>query len=119
MWSVSARCPATMTCCWHDSRFPAGLDVDKPSRNIGKFLTSADYAYGRILPRGEEHGSNLYDMVLAKRSPFPTMVNADWDFRPPVETTHVPVGRGRYGQTGLLEHEGHVPPAHQRQIRNR
>ena len=27
-------------------QIPAGLDVDKPSRNIGKFLTSADYAYG-------------------------------------------------------------------------
>lgn len=52
-------------------QIPAGLDVDKPSRNIGKFLTSADYAYGRILPRGEEHGSNLYDMVLAKRGRSP------------------------------------------------
>ena len=58
---------------------PAGLDVDKPQHNIGKFMTSADYAYGRILQRGTEHGATLYDMVLAKQSPFPTMVNADWD----------------------------------------
>lgn len=59
---------------------PAGLDIDKPEHNIGKFMTSADYGYGRILPRGEEHGATMYDMVLAKRSPFPTMVKADWDF---------------------------------------
>ena len=100
-------------------QIPAGLDVDKPSRNIGKFLTSADYAYGRILPRGEEHGSNLYDMVLAETQPVPHHGQRGLGFRPPVETTHVPVGRGRYGQTGLLEHEGHVPSAHQRKIRNR
>jgi S-DNA-T family DNA segregation ATPase FtsK/SpoIIIE len=73
-------------------QIPAGLDVDKPSRNIGKFLTSADYAYGRILPRGEEHGSNLYDMVLAKRSPFPTMVNADWDFARQSKPRMFPLG---------------------------
>lgn len=73
-------------------RIPAGLDVEKPAHNVGKFLTSADYAYGRILPRGEEHGSNLYDMVLAKRSPFPTMVDADWDFARQSEPRLFPLG---------------------------
>lgn len=71
---------------------PAGLDVDKPQHNIGKFMTAAGYGYGRILPRGEEHGATRYDMVLAKRSPFPTMVEADWDFARAAEPRMFPLG---------------------------
>ena len=55
-------------------------------------MTAAGYGYGRILPRGEEHGATRYDMVLAKRSPFPTMVEADWDFARAAEPRMFPFG---------------------------
>ena len=57
---------------------PGGVDVERPKHNLGKFLTSAGYSYGRLLPRGDEHGPDRFDMVLAKRSPFPETVMADW-----------------------------------------
>ncbi|WP_158276291.1 FtsK/SpoIIIE domain-containing protein [Bifidobacterium callitrichidarum] len=59
-------------------RIPAGLSLDKPQANLGKFLTAADYSYGRILERGDENGSDQWDMLLSKHSPFPKIVNADW-----------------------------------------
>lgn len=58
---------------------PGGISVDKPKNNIDKFLTKADYMYGRVLPRGDEHGARLFDMVLAKHSPFPMSVKADFE----------------------------------------
>lgn len=77
---------------------PAGLDIDKPQHNIGKFMTSADYGYGRILPRGEEHGATMYDMVLAKRSPFPTMVHADWEYARHAKPRMFPLGVDDMGE---------------------
>lgn len=57
---------------------PAGLDMKRVEMNQGKFLTRANYAYGRTLPRGDEHGATLWDMLLCSHNPFPTMVHADW-----------------------------------------
>lgn len=79
-------------------RVPAGIDVDKPAHNIGKFLTAADYSYGRVLPRGDEHGSADFDMVLAKQSPFPTMVHADWDFARQAKPRMFPLGVDDMGE---------------------
>ncbi|MBT1162762.1 cell division protein FtsK [Bifidobacterium sp. SO1] len=79
-------------------QIPAGLDVDKPERNIGKFMTSANYGYGRILPRGEEHGATMYDMVLAKHSPFPTKILADWDYAKQAKPRMFPIGVDDMGE---------------------
>lgn len=59
-------------------RIPGGMSMDRVDANTDKFLTAAGYAYGRILPRGDEHGADLWDMALCKHSPFPTMVRADF-----------------------------------------
>lgn len=79
-------------------RIPAGLDVERPQHNLGKFLTSANYGYGRILPRGEEHGADMYDMVLAKHSPFPMMVRADWDYARQAKPRVFPLGVDDMGE---------------------
>lgn len=60
-------------------RIAGGLRIDSPKNNLDKFLTEADYMYGRILPRGDEHGARDFDMVLAKHSPFPRTAKPDWD----------------------------------------
>ena len=73
-------------------RIPAGLSIDKPGNNIGKFLTASGYQYGRILPRGDEHGADMYDMVLSKSSPFPTMVDADWEYAKSRDPWTFPLG---------------------------
>ncbi|GGI15482.1 hypothetical protein GCM10007377_16120 [Galliscardovia ingluviei] len=57
---------------------PAGLAESRFNTNLDKYLTQANYFYGRLLPRGEEHGARGFDMILAKQSPFPTKVMADW-----------------------------------------
>lgn len=59
---------------------PGGLSMRTVELREDQFLTSANYAYGRILPRGDEHGATLYDMILAKHSPFPSNVSADWQY---------------------------------------
>lgn len=71
---------------------PGGISVDKPKDNIAKYLTEADYMYGRILPRGDEHGARQFDMLLSKHSPFPTMVKADWEESMHEDTRMFPMG---------------------------
>lgn len=71
---------------------PGGISIDKPENNMGKFLTAADYSYGRILPRGDEHGSDKFDMLLSKSSPFPTSVDADWGYARSRDAWTFPLG---------------------------
>lgn len=51
---------------------PGGISVERPKNNLDKFLSEADYVYGRMLPRGDEHGARGFDMLLAKQGPFPS-----------------------------------------------
>lgn len=60
-------------------RLPAGTSMMQVESNQEKYLTAANYVYGRLLPRGDEHEGNKFDMLLARKSPFPTTVMADWD----------------------------------------
>lgn len=73
-------------------RVPGGISIDRPDNNLGKFLTAADYGYGRVLPRGDEHGSDMFDMVLSKQSPFPTSVDADWEYARSRDAWTFPLG---------------------------
>lgn len=77
---------------------PGGISVDKPKDNMAKFLTEADYFYGRVLPRGDEHGARLFDMVLAKHSPFPLMVKADWQLVNQCDNHTFPIGVDDMGE---------------------
>lgn len=58
---------------------PAGTSMRQIDANQEKYLTAANYVYGRLLPRGDEHGGNKFDMLLARKSPFPGTANADWE----------------------------------------
>lgn len=69
-------------------RIPGGLDLDKPQYNLGKFLTEANYPYGRII---QAYGTE-FDMVLAKQSPFPSKVMADWESVRKCDRRKFPIG---------------------------
>lgn len=79
-------------------RIPAGLGLARVDANQDKFLTAAGYGYGRILPRGDEHGADMWDMALSKGSPFPTMVKADWDWVRGQDTLTLPIGVDDMGE---------------------
>ena len=69
-------------------QIPGGLDLDKPQYNLGKFLTEANYPYGRII---QAYGTD-FSMVLAKKSPFPTSVMADWETAKKCDRRKFPIG---------------------------
>lgn len=69
-------------------QIPGGLDLEKPQYNIGKFLTEANYPYGRII---QTYGTE-FAMVLAKKSPFPTSVMADWTAAKNCDRRKFPIG---------------------------
>lgn len=69
-------------------QIPGGLDLEKPQYNIGKFLTEANYPYGRII---KVYGTE-FSMVLAKKSPFPTSVMADWTAAKNCDRRKFPIG---------------------------
>ena len=69
-------------------QIPGGLDLEKPQYNIGKFLTEANYPYGRII---KAYGTE-FSMVLAKKSPFPTSVTADWNAAKSCDRRKFPIG---------------------------
>ena len=73
-------------------RIPAGMSMNRVDANTDKFLTAAGYGYGRILPRGDEHGADLWDMALCKHSPVPTMVGADWAYVKTQDPRTLPMG---------------------------
>lgn len=75
---------------------PAGISIDRPAANIGKFLTAANYQYGRILPSKPD--ARLYDMVLAPSDPFPTLVQADWKFAAGCDRRIYPIGVDDMGE---------------------
>lgn len=79
-------------------RIPAGMSMNRIDANTDKFLTAAGYGYGRILPRGDEHGADLWDMALCKHSPFPTMVGADWSYVKTQDTRTLPMGVDDMGE---------------------
>jgi S-DNA-T family DNA segregation ATPase FtsK/SpoIIIE len=79
-------------------RIPAGMSMSRIDANQDKFLTAAGYGYGRILPRGDEHGADLWDMALSKGSPFPTMVHADWDCVRHSDSLTLPLGVDDMGE---------------------
>lgn len=75
---------------------PAGLDVDKPQHNIGKFMTAAGYGYGRILPAARNMAR--HDTTWCSPSAaLPHHGRSGLGFRPRGGTTHVPARSGRYG----------------------
>ena len=79
-------------------QIPGGLSLDKPQSNLGKFLTAADYSYGRILEHRDEHGSDQWDMLLAKHSPFATKVDADWGEAMKYDNRSFPLGVDDMGE---------------------
>lgn len=79
-------------------RIPAGLSVTRVESNQEKFLLAAGYQYGRILPRGDEHGADLFDMILAQSSPFPASVDADWDYAKQCDECAFPLGVDDLGE---------------------
>lgn len=81
---------------------PGGISVERPKNNLDKFLSEADYVYGRMLPRGDEHGARGFDMLLAKQSPFPLMVNADWEAVKKSDTRTFLMGVDDLGDTVTL-----------------
>lgn len=85
---------------------PGGMDMERVDRDVDKFLTAADYAYGRILPRGDDMGALMYEMILAKHSPFPTIVNADWDYSKECSDTMCPLGVNDMGDPVSWELKG-------------
>lgn len=79
-------------------RIPAGLSLDKPQNNLGKFLTAADYSYGRILEHRDELGSDQWDMLLSKSSPFAKKVDADWGEAMKFDNRRFPLGVDDMGE---------------------
>lgn len=72
---------------------PAGTSMRQVDANQEKYLTAANYVYGRLLPRGDEHEGNKFDMLLARRSPFPATADADWGYvRERTEPCEYPLG---------------------------
>lgn len=55
-------------------RLPLGKSMSNVDALLDKFLVSAGYQYGRLLPRGDEHGADLWDMILCDRNPLPATV---------------------------------------------
>ena len=79
-------------------RIPAGLSLTRAVSNQEKFLLAAGYQYGRILDRGDEHESDMFDMILAKSSPFPETVDADWDYAKQCGECAFPLGVDDLGE---------------------
>ena len=79
-------------------RIPTGLSMRNIEANQEKFLVAAGYRYGRVLPRGDEQGADMWDMALCSMSPFPTMVRADWDYVQSVDNRVFPLGVDDMGE---------------------
>lgn len=77
---------------------PSGLSMMNIEANQEKFLVAAGYRYGRILPRSDEHGADLWDMALCAVTPFPNMVPADWDYVRSVNDRVFPLGVDDMGE---------------------
>lgn len=53
---------------------PEGRSMVNVESLLDKFLVVAGYQYGRLLPRGDEHGADLWDMILCDHNPLPQSV---------------------------------------------
>lgn len=74
-------------------RVPTGLSMANVDANQEKFLIAAGYSYGRIIPNNKETtDAGLFTMALAKHSPFPTSVDADWDYAGRCDVWTYPLG---------------------------
>lgn len=79
-------------------QIPVGLSMANVESRLDRFLIASGYQYGRILPHGDEHGADLWDMALCKTSPFPEMVNADWDVVRQCSQLEFPLGVNDLGE---------------------
>ena len=58
-----------------DFTIPDGKTVVNVDNALDKFLVIAGYTYGRVLPRGDEHGANGVDILLCDQNPLPQKID--------------------------------------------
>lgn len=85
---------------------PRGLNPASVDANKDKFLTASGYSYGRVLPKSDTDAPTVFSMILAKQSPFPKLVNADWDLARQGDGLKFPLGVNDLGNPVFWEVKG-------------
>lgn len=84
---------------------PGGLTLTRIDAATDKFLTASGYGYGRRI-NGDSEEPTVFDMILARKSPFPTMVNADWQLASQGNGLKFPLGVNDLGDPVYWEVKG-------------